>query len=277
MIFMSTQLRLFTLKSRVEETVQLIPKHVRYAISSVVGGIAMFLAVAVPFQAIWISVPIILILCYGLVWFAIFENIDRVEWIMLFALPIMWTLEWYIFFYMIPVRWLTRIVFSAVFAIFLYVLISVENIYNVGVEKNIQLQKVALTVSTIFLICLVYIAFQVIASFEFNVLISSLLVALVAWLIAIKYFWTTNPKLSVSRGEMLVALLTAVICGLFNIVFALFPFFSETTRPVLLAGLFYVVTSMISDAPDEIIFAQRSREMILIASALVVVFLSSIR
>ncbi|MFO0704275.1 MAG: hypothetical protein U0525_06200 [Patescibacteria group bacterium] len=257
--------------------IRFIPKHVRYAISSVLAGLLMSLAVTVSFEYIFFTLPIFMLLVYWLVWFAIYENIDRVEWAMLFVLPVLWALEWYVFFYMIPVRWLTRVAFSLVFGGMFYVLVSVENIYNVGVEKNIQLQKAATTVSTIFLVGLSYIAFQVIASFELYFFITAIIIGVVSWIFAIKFFWTADPKLHIDKWQISMSNLTSICMFFVSIILTFIPFSSETTRPVVLAGVFYMLTNLFSESRDVILFRLKRREFIIVFIAIVVIMLATLQ
>lgn len=248
-----------------------IPKHVRFAISSILGAAILFLAVSLPFQYIFITLPVFVFVCYWLVWFAIYENINRVEWIMLFVLPVLWALEWYVFFYMIPIRWLTRVAFGLIFSIVFYVLLSVENIYNVGVEKNIQLQKAAITVSTVFLVGLCYIAFQVVASFEMYWLLSGVIIALISWIFALKHFWTVEPQLKFDAWQISLTNFVSICMFFASLALTFVPFGSENTRPVILSGFFYLLTNSTAESRDAITFRQKSKEFLLVFAALVLI------
>lgn len=254
-----------------------IPKHIRFAVSSLACGMMMFVAVTAPFEYIYITLPALVITSYAFVWFAIYERIDRVEWIMLFVLPVLWTLEWYVFFYMVPVRWLTRLIFSLIFVIVYYILVSVENIYNVGVEKNIQLQKAAITVSTIFLVGLCYLAFQMISSFEMYWVLSSVLVALVSWVLAIKHFWTVEPDIKFDLWQLQMAHFVSVFMLMTSAGIGFVPFAAQTTRPVVLAGIFYLLTNVISDVRDPVIFRQKRREYIVVMIALLLIIIFTVK
>ena len=58
---------------------------------------------------------------------------------MLFLLPILLSVAMYLFYFLFPVRWLTRIPFVLVYGISMYAVLLSSNIFNVGVEKNLQL------------------------------------------------------------------------------------------------------------------------------------------
>lgn len=233
----------------------------------------MLLAVTAPFDYIYITLPFLLLGCYFLVWFAIYENIDKIEWAMLFVLPVLWALVWYVFFYMVPVRWLTRVLFGFIFSFVFYILLSVENIYNVGVEKNIQLQKAAVTVTTILMVGLSYMAAQIIVSFELYFIVQGLLISGLSWIIALKFFWTNDPSLKILDWQLKLTNLVAVIMFFLSLILSFVPSTAGTTRPVALVGIFYVLTNALSDGRDPIVFKQRSRELIVVAVAVAVVIL----
>jgi hypothetical protein len=248
-----------------------MPKHLRYALSMLAGGIFMFLAVSVPFQYIFLTLPVLLIIYYILVWFAIYENIDGVEWIMLFMMPLLWVIGWYIFFYMIPVRWLTRIIFTTIFSIIFYVLISVENIYNVGVEKNIQLKSAALTVSAVFFGGLGYLIFHTISVFDTYWLIFGLLAGIISWIFAIKFFWITSPATNIHSWQIKHANFVGFIMFFVTITLNFLPFSSEALKPIIMAGILHLVLNSVSDSRDEIVFDQKHKEYLLVFAIIIVI------
>ncbi|MBI4136537.1 hypothetical protein HY469_00585, partial [Candidatus Roizmanbacteria bacterium] len=71
------------------------------------------------------------------------EDLKSVEYVMLLTLPTLFTAAVGLFYFLLPVRWLTRLPIALLYAIGIYAILLVENIYNVAVNRSIQLLRVA--------------------------------------------------------------------------------------------------------------------------------------
>ena len=104
----------------------------------------------------------------------VFEGIDGVELIMLFIMPVIFVLSLYVFYSLLPVRWLTRLPFLALFSLGYYAMLLSSNIFNIGVEKSIQLYRAAFSVNYISLTLIIFVLYIVLLSFRLNFFISRL-------------------------------------------------------------------------------------------------------
>ena len=128
-----------------------IDKRLRFVIGSLFLTGIMLVATFFFFDKAFIFLPLLALASYLVVYFALVEDIEKIEWIMLFFMPIVISIAFYIFYFLFPIRWLTRIPFLTVYAIFIYASLLCSNIFNVGVEKSLQLYRAAYSVNILFL------------------------------------------------------------------------------------------------------------------------------
>src|SRR3989344_3501159 len=71
------------------------------------------------------------------------EGWTKWGWITALILPAYYTAAVYLFYLLLPTRWLTRLPIAFLYAIGMYAILLTENIYNAAVERNIQLLRAA--------------------------------------------------------------------------------------------------------------------------------------
>jgi len=65
-------------------------------------------------------------------------------------MPIVLSIAFYMFYFLFPVRWITRIPFIALYAIAIYATLLCSNIFSIGVEKSLQLYRAAFSINFLF-------------------------------------------------------------------------------------------------------------------------------
>jgi hypothetical protein len=81
------------------------------------------------------------------------EGIDGIEWLTVLTLPPLYTAGVGLFYFLLPVRWLTRLPVAMAYGLGMYVLLLTENIFSVASIRTIQLLRAAQAVG--FLLTLV--------------------------------------------------------------------------------------------------------------------------
>jgi hypothetical protein len=254
-----------------------IPKQIRYVIASGLGAILLFFAVGVPYPYSWIILPFLCICGYVLTWFALLEDIKRGEWYILFILPVAWTACWYVSFYMVPMRLSIRLLFSLTYPTILYIIFSAMNIFNVGVGKNIQLLRAAQAANQFLNVLVFYLVTQVMSVFGLSWMVLGSLTGLFAGILGIQLFWTLAPSEIISTEVKNLGLFQGFVIGYFMILLSFLPFNLDTPRPMIITGIFYVVSGILSNYKDQILFKQRLREYSAILVLLTIAALVTLR
>ena len=80
-----------------------------------------------------------------------------------------------LFYFLFPTRWITRIPFIIFYSISVYAMFLVSNIFNVGVEKSLQLYRAAFSVNYFYQSLMVFLFANLILSLKLNFFLGGLL------------------------------------------------------------------------------------------------------
>lgn len=82
--------------------------------------------------------------------FALWGELSGVKYFLLLLLPVYFVVGASLFYFLLPVRWLTRVPFALLFGISIYLLMLTSNIYNVAAIRTIALLRAAHAVGLLF-------------------------------------------------------------------------------------------------------------------------------
>lgn len=106
---------------------QTVGENLRYQIMAFLAASALFLAM-----------------------FALWGELSGVKYFLLLLLPVYFVIGASLFYFLLPVRWLTRLPFALAFGISVYLLMLTANIYNVAAIRTIALLRAAHAVGLLF-------------------------------------------------------------------------------------------------------------------------------
>ncbi len=82
--------------------------------------------------------------------FSLWGELSGVKYFLLLLLPVYFVMGASLFYFLLPVRWLTRLPFAFVFGISVYLLMLTSNIYNIAAIRTIALLRAAHAVGLLF-------------------------------------------------------------------------------------------------------------------------------
>lgn len=82
--------------------------------------------------------------------FSLWGELSGIKYILLLLLPVYFVTGASLFYFLLPVRWLTRLPFAFAFGISVYLLMLTANIYNVAAIRTIALHRAARAVGMLF-------------------------------------------------------------------------------------------------------------------------------
>lgn len=256
-----------------------LSKRLRILISSGIAAGMFAIAITLPYHVI----PLVSILSagiiFGLVWYALHEDVKGIEWYMLFVVPIVWTIVWYIFFFLIPVRWVTRLGAVSIYALVLYISISANNIFNVAKTKSIQLVRVANAVNHIVHIATLYLFLQIIYAFELSWYLLLITSFVYMTFMYTQFYWAQHLSTQVrldtpyQSPSVLTSIVTAFLITLNSFV----PMYSVPLRAALIAGFVYLLTGVLSVHIQQKVFAAYLREYVVVLGILICMLLFAIQ
>ena len=104
-------LNLKSLRQFFEKKAIKIDKRIRLVISVSILGLLMLFSTFFNFDKASFFLPVFIIATYLLSYFSLLEGIKKISWFGLFLMPELITLFFYLFYFLFPGRWLTRLPF----------------------------------------------------------------------------------------------------------------------------------------------------------------------
>ncbi len=138
--------------------------------------------------------------------FVLREDLHGVEWVTLLMLPTLFTAAVSLFYFLLPVRWATRLPVALVYCIGMYALLLTENIYNVAAQRGIGLLRAAHSIG--FLITLVtdFLLILTIFSFRWPIIGTTILLAAVHGGLLFQSLWAyeLGDRVTKRVGEIVI-------------------------------------------------------------------------
>lgn len=241
-----------------------IGKRQRFIISTMLLTILYAVSTLFSFEEIYIFVPLIVIAVYICTAFAILEGLTKQEWLMLFIHPIYFSVVWYLFYFFVPQRWLTRLPFLAIYIVFTYAILLSQNIFNVGVSKSLQLFRAAFSVNYLFLTIGAFLSTSLIISLRLNFLFNAILIFAAMYPLVLHMLWSVEPKEYISKQVLLYSCLISTIIAEAGLILSFVPI-NQSIYALVLTSLFYSLTGTFHVHLQGALFKERIREFIFVS------------
>lgn len=246
----------------------MIEKRLRFVISTVGLTLLILVSTFFFFDRAFIFIPLLIIASYGASFFSLYEGIEKIEWYMLFLVPVLLSVAMYLFYFLFPVRWLTRIPFILIYGISMYATLLSSNIFNVGVEKNLQLYRAGFSVNYFIQTMIFFLFGNVLASFHWGFLANALVFGVLAGAMALQLYWSIRLDMHLRKEVLNHALFTALLIGEGSLLLSFFPL-QESIFALTVAVLYYCIAGLTHLHLDERLFKQSITEY---ATILIVIF-----
>jgi len=243
--------------------IEKIEKRIRFIISTVILTLLILASTFFFFDKAWFFIPLFIAAIYACTYFSIYEGISHVEWITLFLMPILITVSFYFFYFLFPARWITRIPFIICYSISVYAMFLVSNIFNVGVEKSLQLYRAAFSVNYFYQSVVVFLFANLILSLRLNFLLGGILFFILGTVMAIHLFWSIKLEMHWEKHVVQLGLLVGFILFQMGMLTSFIPL-QSSIMALFLSSVYYSVGGLVYLHLDGRLFKETVREYILV-------------
>lgn len=240
-----------------------IDKRLRLVISTVILTLSMLFTTFFSLDAAIIFIPLLGIICYILTFFCILEDIEHIGWFGFFFMPIALTISLYLEYFLFPGRWLTRISFVGIYGISIYAILLTSNIFNVGVEKSLQLYRAAFSVNYFYQAFVAFLSMNFLFSLQQNAFINALGVGIISFLLAFQLFWSIRLKRFIEPEVLKYAMFAAYILAQSALVVSFVPLKSAVLS-LFITSSYYSLIGLIYHYIDQRLFKETFREFIFV-------------
>lgn len=253
----------------------MIEKRIRFVISTISLTLLLLISTFFFFDKASLFIPLLILVSYGATFFSLYEGIEKVEWYMLFLIPVLLSVSMYLFYFLFPVRWLTRIPFILIYSISMYAALLSSNIFNVGVEKNLQLYRAGFSVNYFIQTMVFFLFGNVLASFHWGFLANALIFGFLSFAMSLQLYWSIRLDMHLRKEVLNHAWLTALLVGEASLLLSFFPV-QESIFALVVAVLYYSVAGLTHLHLDERLFKHSVREYATILIVILAILFLSI-
>ncbi len=259
----------FRLFSRVE-------KRIRMLIATIVITFLMLVFSFFFFDKAIFFVPIAIVFTYFLTYFSLLEGVSGIEWFTLFLMPMVIVIAYYFFYFLFPGRWLTRIPFLFFLAVSVYANLLVSNIFNVGVEKSLQLYRAAFSVNYFYQTILLFILGNVLFSLKLPFYINTVFFFIVGSIFAIQLFWSIKLDQFIDKRILRYGLLMGWMVAQIVLMISFIPLQSTMSSLAVSAG-YYIIAGVTYLYLDARLFKTTVREYVTVLVFIIGIVILSVK
>jgi hypothetical protein len=183
--------------------------------------------------------------CYFASLWALWEGLNRTKSLVLMILPVMFTLAISSFYFLLPIRWLTRLPEVLLFCFLFYSLLLAQNVFNVASIRTIPLYRAASTVSFIYTIITGGLLFAVVIALNLTFYWNAVVIFLLSYLLSIQSLWTIKME-GIDTKILVYSGIVALLMGEVAATLSFWPFVPQLWG-ISLAAFLYVSLGIMWD------------------------------
>lgn len=175
--------------------------------------------------------------------FSLWGELSGVKYILLLLLPVYFVAGASLFYFLLPVRWLTRLPFALLFAISVYLLMLTSNIYNVAAIRTIALLRAAHAVGILFSLISTFFLANVLFSLHlpyYFIVLGSLVITFPLYLVGL---WSFELEDFISKRVLLYSSIFVLLTAQFALVLSFWPI-TPINGALALATIMYVLLGL---------------------------------
>lgn len=174
---------------------------------------------------------------------SLWEGLNFTKAAVLLILPVFFTAAVSSFYFLLPVRWLTRLPVAITFGIMFYLLLLAQNVFNVASIRTIPLYRAASTASFLFTLLSAFFIFNVIYAFNLLFVWNGAAVLLICFLLILQSLWTITMEDLVPAHIWVQSFVLSLILGELALSFSFWPM-PTTIWSLALSSSMYVLLGL---------------------------------
>lgn len=174
---------------------------------------------------------------------SLWEGLNLTKAVVLSILPTFFTLALSSFYFLLPVRWLTRLPMASLFGLLFYLLLLSQNVFNVASIRTIPLYRAASTATFLFTLLSAFFIYNVIYALNLLFLWNGLLVMLISFPLILQVLWSIKMEDRIAMSIIIQSLILSLILGELALSFSFWPM-PTTIWSLSLSSAMYVLLGL---------------------------------
>ncbi len=218
-------------------------KRQKIIISAVLLTIGLLSTQLVDFNLRFKFIAGLFVATYILSIWALWEGLNLTKAVVLMILPTFFTVALASFYFLLPVRWLTRLPIASVFGLMFYLLLLAQNVFNVASLRTIPLYRAASTASFLFTLLSAFFLFNVIYAFNLLFFWNGVAVFLISYPLILQVLWSIQMEDKVSAAIFVQSFIISIVLGELALAFSFWPI-PNTIWPLIISSSMYVLLGL---------------------------------
>ncbi len=218
-------------------------KRQKIILSSILLTIGLLSTQLVDFNLRFKFIGGLAVLSYMLSVWSLLEGLNLTKAVVLMILPTFFTIAISSFYFLLPVRWLTRLPVAFGFGLIFYLILLAQNVFNVASLRTIPLYRAASTASFLFTLLSAFFLFNVLYAFNLLFLWNGVGVFAVSFPLILQVLWSLNMEDRVSTAIVVQSLILSLVLGEIALSFSFWPT-PNTIWPLILSSSMYVLLGL---------------------------------
>ena len=220
-----------------------LTKRQKIAFASIIITIGLLSTQLVDFNLRFRFLIGLSVLSYFLSLWALREGINLTKAFMLLILPTLFTLSVASFYFLLPIRWLTRLPVAVIFGLSFYTLLLSQNVFNVASIRTIPLYRAASTASILFTVISAFFLYTVLAAFHFLFIFNGAVVAIISFPLILQVLWHLEMEDRINTANLVQTLILSLSLGEIALTLSFWPIVS-TMWALVLASIMYILLGL---------------------------------
>lgn len=182
-------------------------------------------------------------LSYILSLWSLWEGINKTKAVILIILPVFFTVAVASFYFLLPVRWLTRLPVASLFGLMFYLLLLSQNVFNVAAIRTIPLFRAASTANFLFTLMAAFFLFNVVYAFNLLFLWNGLIITAISFPLILQVIWTISMEDKILPSVWIQSFILSLVLGELALSFSFWPMVT-TIWSLALASAMYVLVGL---------------------------------
>ncbi len=259
-------------KQKIINALLKVEKRLRFVISTLILVFLVIFSTFFQFNVALVFIPVLILASYFLTYFSIIEEIEKSEWLTLFMLPVIFTVSFYLFYFLFPVRWLTRVPFIVLYGISIYAILLTSNIFNVGVEKSLQLYRAAFSVNYFYQTVIIFLVSNIIFFIRETFFLNGVVAGIVAFPLSLQLYWSVKLNQTIDRDLLRYSFFTSLIIAQIVMISSFVPL-RPTIAALFVTVSYYSLTGLVTAHLDNRLFKNTIREYVFVWAFVFVIVL----
>jgi hypothetical protein len=251
-----------------------ITKRQQFVIVTLLCAFGLLLTQIVSTEFRFGTVFVLSVVTYILCAFVLREDLSGIEWFTLLSLPTLFTAAIAVFYFLLPVRWLTRIPVVVVYSVCMYALLLTENIYNVAANRTIALLRAAHTVGFLLTLVVFFLLSQTVLSIRSNAFVNTLGAGIVAFILTFQTLWSVVLEPAFDKRILSITIATACVIAQLAWILSFWPI-TTTIEALFLTTCLYAMAGMGQQYLQEKLYKKTVTEFLIVTAIISVIVIIS--